>query len=84
MTEHFAVDSESIKETWLTTATEVLEFRKKRHRAWFDESDVSILELVANKNGAYNSYIAHPTNHTRPKWKELKAEHRRETGPLKD
>ena len=46
------------------TAEEVIGFKKKKHRDWFDENKAEICELVARKNRAHDALQNNPTSTT--------------------
>ena len=44
------------------TAEEVMGFKKKRHRDWFDENRTDIRELIARKNRAHDALQNNPSS----------------------
>ena len=39
-----------------TACTETLGYVKKKHRDWFDESDLELSQILKDKNKAHNNY----------------------------
>ena len=37
------------------TSAEILGYKKRRHKDWFDENDAVVAEIVAEKNRAHNN-----------------------------
>ena len=62
---------------------EQLGFQKKRHQDWFDENDVEIANIIAEKNSAHNNYICRPTRASKQKLK-LKQQAQRFIREVKD
>ena len=81
----------SLSVAWATAAerlsrvaVDVLGYRKKKHRDWFDENDEELNLLVAAKNSAHNSYLSNPSRHNHTNWKQLQSQLQRETRRLKN
>ena len=61
----------------LTACTETLGFVKRKHRDWFDESDLELSQILKDKNKAHNNFLSHPSLSNENKWKNLQAETQR-------
>ena len=44
------------------SAEEILGFRTRNHKDWFDQNDAEIKELLAKKNKAYDTWLSHPNS----------------------
>ena len=44
---------------------------KKRHQDWFDENNVAIVRIVAEKKPDTQKYLSRPSRSNKLKWKEL-------------
>ena len=80
VTEEWAMLSKKLYDT----SAEQLEFQKKRHRDWLDESNEEIVTIVKEKNLTHNNYLSRPTRANKLKWKELQRRVQRTTRDAKD
>ena len=53
-----------ISSTIRSTAEEIIGFKIKKHRDWFDENRVEICELIARKNNAHDALLRNPSSIT--------------------
>ena len=61
------------------TGQNILGYKKKKNRDWFDENNSVIKALLKRKNSAHNARINQPNSqHLSEKFKELSAEVQRE------
>ena len=67
-----------------TACTETLGYVKKKHRDWFDESDLELSQILKDKNKAHNNYLSHPSIPNGNKWKDLQAETQRRIREVKN
>ena len=62
-----------------TTAEEVIGFKTKKHRDWFDENRSDICELLADKNLAHDNVLRNPSSAAhRQRFTDLRAHAQRE------
>ena len=86
-----ASSSLSITQEWDTlskklchVSAEVLGFKRKRHRDWFDENDEEIAHIISEKNKAHNNFLSRPSLANRQRWKDLQRQVQITTRNLKN
>ena len=52
-------------------SSELLGFRRKRHREWFNENIQEIARIISEKNKAHNNFLSQPSIANKQRWKDL-------------
>ena len=65
-------------------STQVLGFRRKKHRDWFDENNEELTRLINEKNRAHNNYLSRRSLANKQRWKDLQQHVQRTTRDLRN